>query len=76
MISREEAYEKIKEALLLCTAENATHSAIVLLVDNEQETVKVFGMNMDESEVPVLLVEAAANVSEKFMNELQGRTLN
>jgi hypothetical protein len=74
--TKEKAYEQVQEAIALCTVENAVHSAVVLVVNNEKETVKVYGLNMDESEVPVLLVEAAANVSEKFINELKRRTLN
>jgi hypothetical protein len=46
------------------------------VVNNEKETVKVYGLNMDESEVPMLLLEAAASVSEKFIDELNRRTLN
>jgi hypothetical protein len=74
--SKEQAYEMVKQALALCTVENAVHSAVVLVVNNEKETVKVYGLNMDESEVPMLLLEAAASVSEKFIDELNRRTLN
>jgi hypothetical protein len=74
--SKEQAYEMVQQALALCTVENAVHSAVVLVVNNEKETVKVYGLNMDESEVPMLLLEAAASVSEKFIDELNRRTLN
>ena len=74
--TKEEAYDEVQKQLNLCTVENAVHSAVVLVVNNEKETVKVYGLNMDESEVPMLLLEAAASVSERFINELNMRTLN
>ena len=74
--TKEQAYDEVQKQLSLCTVDKAVHSAAVIIVNNEKETVKVYGLNMDESEVPVLLVEAAANVSEKFMDELKRRTLN
>ena len=74
--SKEEAYDLVTKQLALCTIEDSVHSGVVLIVDNVKETVKVFGLNIDESELPILLVEAAGSVSEKFMDMLKNRTLN
>lgn len=76
MTTKEDAYKMVQEALAQCTVDKSVHSAVVIIVNNKEETVKVFGLNMDESEVPLLLVQAAAEVSDKFMNTLQNRTLN
>lgn len=73
--SKEQAYDEVQQQLNLCTIENAVHSAAVIIVDNENETVKVYGLNMDESELPMLLIETAAEVTAKFANLIKNRTL-
>jgi hypothetical protein len=73
---KEETYASIMEALNECTLEDTTLSAAIVIVDNEKNTVRVFGMNMDEYELPVLLLEAAEEVSERITKEMKNRTLN
>ena len=73
--TKEQAYEEVQKALSLCTVENAVHSAAVIIVNNEEETVKVYGLNMDEMELPMLLLETAAEVSERIKNLIKNRTL-
>ena len=73
--TKEQAYDEVQQQLNLCTVDNAVHSAAVIIVNNEKETVKVYGLNMDESELPMLLIEAAANVSETISNLLKNRTI-
>lgn len=73
--SKEKAYDVVTQQLALCTVEDSHHSAVVLIVDNEADKVKVFGLNIDESELPMLLIEAAAQTSETISNLLKNRTL-
>jgi hypothetical protein len=73
--TKEKAYEEVQQQLALCTVENAVHSAAVLIINNETETVKVYGLNMDESELPMILLETAAEVSETISNLVKNRTL-
>lgn len=73
--NKEKAYELVTQQLALCTVEDSHHSAIVLIVDNDADKVKVFGLNIDESELPMLLIEAAAQTSETISNLLKNRTL-
>lgn len=73
--SKEQAYDEVQQQLTLCTVENAVHSAAVIIVNNESETVKVYGLNMDEMELPMLLLETAAEVSERIKNLIKNRTL-
>jgi len=73
--TKEQAYDEVQQALHLCTVEDAVHSAVVVLVDNEKDTVKVYGLNVDESEVPMLLLETAAEVSERFRELIKNRTI-
>jgi hypothetical protein len=73
--SKEKAYEIVQKQLALCTVEDAHHSAAVIIVDEKDNTVKVYGLNMDESELPTLLLEAASNVVEAITNILKTRTI-
>lgn len=73
---KEETYASILEALNECTLEDTDLSAAIVIVDNEKNTVRVFGMNMDEFELPVILLEAAEEVGERITKELRNRTLN
>ncbi len=73
-MSKEQAYKQVTEALNQCTVEDSHHMAVVVVVDTHKDTVKVFGLNIEEQAVPLLLVEAAGEVGEKFF-ELKKRTL-
>lgn len=73
--TKEQAYDEVQKQLNLCTVDKAVHSAAVIIIDNEKETVKVYGLNMDESELPMLLIEAAANISETISDLIKNRTI-
>lgn len=73
--AKEKTYDEVQQQLALCTVEDAHHSAAVIIVDEEKGTVKVFGLNMDESELPSLLLEAASNVVEAITDLLKSRTI-
>ena len=55
--TKEKAYDLVVKQLGLCTVEDSHHSAVVLILDNEKETVKVYGLNIDEDELPMILLE-------------------
>jgi hypothetical protein len=69
MINKENAYKVITDAL-----QDSHHMAVVVLVNSEKETVKVYGLNIGESEVPLLLIEAAGEVGQRVLEE-KNRTL-
>lgn len=73
--TKEKAYDIVQKQLALCTVEDAHHSAAVIIVDEKDNTVKVYGLNMDESELPTLLLEAASNVVEAVTDILKSRTI-
>lgn len=73
--NKESAYDMIIKQLALCTVENAHHEAVIVLLDNDSGTVKVYGLNIDEFEVPQLLLETAAEVAETVNNILKERTV-
>jgi hypothetical protein len=74
-MSKEQAYDDVQEAIAQCTIEDSVHSAVVIVVNNEKDTVKVFGLNIDESDLPMLLIETAAEVGERISNQLKNRTI-
>jgi hypothetical protein len=73
--SKEETYRMILEELSQCVSEDSQHSAVVILVDEKESNVKIYGLNMDEMELPVLLLEAANEVNDKVLDILQNRTI-
>ena len=75
MSGKEEAYDDVQKAIAQCTIEDSVHSAVVIVVNNEKDTVKVFGLNIDETDLPLLLIETAAEIGERVSNLLKNRTL-
>jgi hypothetical protein len=73
--NKEKAYDMVMKQLALCTVEDAHHEAVVVLVDNKTGTVKVYGLNIDEFEVPELLLEAAEDVAKTINAILEKRTV-
>lgn len=76
MKNKEALFDRVHDALKLCEPDDSQFSAVMLVVDNETGAVKIFGLNIDELEVPVLLAEAAAEVGGVVAEEYQSRTLN
>lgn len=76
MDSKEQLFERLQSAIKLCEPDGSQYSAVMLVVNNESGSVKIFGLNIDELDVPVLLAEAAAEVGERITDEYQNRTLN
>jgi hypothetical protein len=74
-MKREEALKRVQDAIEQCTVKDSHHSAVVVIVNEKEHTVRVYGLNIDESDVPLLLVEAAGEVGEKFMEDMKRRTL-
>ena len=72
---KEKAYAMVIKQLSLCTVEDAQHEAVIVLLDNDSGTVKVYGLNIDEFEVPELLLEAAEDVSKTLNAILEKRTV-
>lgn len=76
MHSKEALLENVQKAIKLCEPEGSQYSAVMLVVDNETGSVKIFGLNIDELEVPVLLAEAAAEVGACVTDVYENRMLN
>jgi len=65
MIGKEEAYELMQKALHSCIEEGTDRMAVVILMDNEKDTVRVYGLNVDADEVPQMLMEVAEQVFDR-----------
>lgn len=76
MVSKEEAYELMHEALLSCIEEGTDRVAVVVMMDNDKGTVRVYGLNIDSDEVPQLLVEVAEEVYDRAAQQIINRKLN
>jgi hypothetical protein len=74
-MSKEDAYRMVQEAIRLCTVEESHHAAVVVIVNEKESTVRVYGLNISEEDVPTLLLEAAGEVAGKYMEDLGNRTL-
>lgn len=74
-MDKEVVYEHIQKALTLCTKEDSHHSAVVILINDETDAVNIYGMNIDQMEVPVILEEAADRLYSEIAEEFKGRTL-
>jgi hypothetical protein len=72
-MNKEQAYKTVQDALHQCTVKEAHHCAVVVIVNEKESTVKVYGLNIPETEVPSLLLEAAQQVAEGF--DTEGRTI-
>ena len=72
-MNKEQAYKMVQDALHQYTVKEAHHCAVVVLVNEKESTVKVYGLNIDEMEVPSLLLEAAQQVAEGF--DTGGKTI-
>lgn len=74
-MSKEDAYRMVQEAIRQCTVEDTHHCAVVVVVNEKENTVRVYGLNITEEDVPTLLLEAAGEVAERYMENMEGRTL-
>jgi hypothetical protein len=76
MVSKEQAYELMHKALHACVEEGTDRTAVVVLIDNEQETVRVYGLNVIAEDVPQLLMEVAEEVFDQETKQAMRRKLN
>jgi hypothetical protein len=76
MVSKEEAYDLMSAALHSCTEEGTDRVAVVIMMDNDKGTVRVYGLNIDSDEVPQLLVEVAEEVYDRAVQQTINKKLN
>lgn len=76
MVSKDEAYDLMQQALHSCTEEGTNRMAVVIMMDNDKDTVKVYGLNIESAEVPQVLVEVAEQVYDRAVQQAITRKLN
>lgn len=74
-MNKQEALKRVQDAIEQCTVQDSHHCAVVVIVNEKEHTVRVYGLNIDETEVPSLLIEAAGEVGDKFLEDMKRRTL-
>lgn len=75
-MTKEENYEIMQKALHSCTEEGTNRIAVVVMIDNDTHSVKVYGLNIEGTDVPQLLVDIAEEVYDKNTDLILNRTLN
>lgn len=75
-MTKEENYEIMQKALHSCTEEGTERIAVVVMLDNKTQSVKVYGLNIDGADVPQMLVDVAEEIYDKHVELAMNRTLN
>lgn len=75
-MTKEENYEAMRAALHSCTEEGTERVAVVVMIDNKTQAVKVYGLNIEGADVPQMLVDIAEEVYDKNAHQLMNRTFN
>jgi len=73
---KDKAYNHIIDELKGCTEEDTDTAAVVLIVDSKNESLRIYGLNMDEMELPLILIEAADKVRGDVVRRFVNRTIN
>lgn len=56
--------------------EEGRYSVAIVIADEETSTVRMWGVNLDEDDMFVLLSESAEIVGERIVDQAENRTLN
>jgi hypothetical protein len=76
------AYKHVIEELTKCTEEDSNLSAAVLIFqegsgeDGDGGRMRIYGLNMDELELSVALIEAVDKLRADIVNRYVNRTVN
>ena len=76
------AYKHVIEELTKCTEEHSEVSAAVLIFENgtgkegDGGRMRIYGLNMDELELSVALIEAVDKLRADIVNRYVNRTIN
>ena len=71
-----ETYQVVQDILNDCVDEEKNSCAIVVGYDYESQVVKIYGINIEEWEVPELLHDAAETTGFYVKQHMDNRTLN
>jgi hypothetical protein len=52
------------------------YAVSIVVADEENNTVRMWGVNLDEEDMFALLTESAAIIGRRIVDELENRTLN
>jgi len=75
-LDQNETFKAIGEILNECMDDESNVCAIVVGYDTESQVVKVYGVNIEEWDVPELLHDAAVTTGYYVKQRMDNRTLN
>ena len=75
-MDQNETLKAVEEILNGCIDEESNSCAIVVGYDYETQVVKIYGLNIEEWEVPSLLHDAAVTTGHYVDDRMAKRTLN
>lgn len=64
-MTKEENFELLQQAIEACTEEGTDRQAVVVLIDNDTQKVRIYGLNVEGEDVPQLLVDVAEEIFDK-----------
>ena len=75
-MNQNDTVKAIEEIMQDCVDENKNSCAVVVGYDYESQVVKIYGINIEEWEVPDLLHDAAVTTGYYVDQHMANRTLN
>lgn len=75
-MDQNETYKAVEQILNDCMDENSNTCAIVVGYDYETQVVRIYGINIEEWDVPDLLHDAAVTTGHYVDQRMANRTLN
>lgn len=75
-MNQNETFDAVNEILSDCMDEEANVCAVIVGYDYETQVVKIYGINIEEWEVPDLLHDAAKTTGYYVQQRMANRTLN
>jgi hypothetical protein len=75
-MDQNETFKAVESILKDCTDEELNSCAVVIGYDYETQVVRIYGLNIEEWEVPDLLHDAAVTTGYYVDQRMANRTLN
>ena len=75
-MEQNDAFDAVNEILADCMDEESNSCAVVVGYDYETQVVRIYGINIEEWEVPDLLDDAAKTTGYYVQQRMASRTLN
>ena len=75
-MTKEDALVLVLEAITACTVPGADTSAAIIITNHKTDTVNVYGVNVEQSDLAEVLTDAAQHVTFLHRHDYANRTIN